>query len=162
MALHTRHFIPLSFDIVLGNFSRGTASSLHFPPPEVELRKTCDINYVSEYPPPADEQKLRKASSEAKWVSWAERYNKFIAKLDDFPVKKGRKFRAYPIHFSTADIECIRDYLSSSAEYKQMIEWDNDQVIYTLHCRVFPLLGGIVSVWFVIGTQTDLLKPFFD
>jgi len=82
--------------------------------------------------------------------------------VEDFPVKKGKKFRAFPVHFSTADIESIRNYLNESIFYKRMIDWPNDQIVYTLHCKVYPLMGGILSVWFVIGTQTPYDDDFFD
>ena len=45
---------------------------------------------------------------------------------------------------------------------KQMIEWPDDSIYYTVQCKIFPLLGGILSVWFVIGTQTTQDQPFFD
>ena len=49
---------------------------------------------------------------------------------DNFPVKKARKFRAYPVHFSTADIEAIRNYLHDCVEYRKMLLWPDDQVTY--------------------------------
>jgi centrosomal protein CEP76 len=92
----------------------------------------------------------------------AQRFRAFNRSLQDFPVKKGKKFRACPIHFSTADIEFIRGFLAESREYQKMIEWPDDKILYSVQIKIFPLLGGILSVWFVMATQTAYDEPFFE
>ncbi|CAD7958402.1 unnamed protein product [Amoebophrya sp. A120] len=126
-----------------------------------KLREQCQIRYDWTFTP-LEDPSCDKKKEVKDWEDWYNRYSNFLQSMEDFPVKKGKKFRAYSIHFSTADIEQIRNYLSDSAEYRAMVDWPDDQIYYTVQCRVVPLLGGILSVWFVLGTQTPHDRPFFD
>ncbi|CAD7945417.1 unnamed protein product [Amoebophrya sp. A25] len=125
------------------------------------LREAAQIRYDWTFAPLADPTFDQKKESQD-WERWVREYEAFLASMDDFPVKKGRKFRAFPMHFSTPDIEEIRNYLTDCPQYRSMIDWPDDQIYYTLQCKVVPLLGGILSLWFVFGTQTPHDRKFFD
>lgn len=145
----------------LDEFLDRAEERMHLDPflcPE-ELRTRAGIRYNWEFGPPDFEDK----EETKKWKLWIGRKEKFDALLeDDFPVRKGKKFRAFPVHFSTPDIEEIRGYLSESIEYRGLLDWSSDAIVYTVHCKMYPLIGGILSVWFVLGAQTPQGIPFFD
>lgn len=143
-------------------------------PPGDLAREQVQVNYTSDFPPDVRDgeckhgghkknEKNKQLASEQKqkWEAWYRKYRRFNNDLGNFPARKGKSFRAFPVHFSTADVESIRTYLNESDEYREMIGWRNDDISYSLHCRVFPLLGGILSVWLVFGTQTEQHEGFF-
>ena len=130
-----------------------------------QLRFPCAVNSKdgSEFPPSEETVTKYSQSGAREWRKWHIAHEKFITQMrEDFPVKKGKKFRAFPIHFSTADIELIRNYLNDSSEYLEMISWGDDSVVYCLQVHIFPLIGGILSVWLMVGTQTPIDVDFFE
>jgi len=38
-------------------------------------------------------------------------------------------------------------------EYKQIIDTDEEDVFYTIECKIIGRLGGILSVWLYVGIQ---------
>lgn len=72
-----------------------------------------------------------------------------------FPTMKGKVFGGFPLHFSSADKDLIRDYVMKSSEYQELIH-QHDDSIFTIHCHIFPLPGGITSTWLFFGTQSPL------
>ena len=43
-----------------------------------------------------------------------------------------------------------------------MIDWPDDQICYTLHVKMFSLLGGILSVWFIFAAQVPYDEELLD
>jgi len=119
----------------------------HLCPPE--LREVCHVRYSGQFVPPAAEVESGRES----WIDFAERYKSFLASMEDFPVRKARRFRAYPVHFSTADLDQVRTYVSELPHYKRLLEWPDEGIVYTVHCKMFSLIGGMLSVWLVVGAQ---------
>lgn len=87
------------------------------------------------------------------WRELKEKQEAFDAKIDDFPTKRGKVFAGIPVHFSTADDGLISTYLKEIKEYVNMLDVKSDDIIYSVECKISPLLGGIQSVWLYIGSQ---------
>eukprot|EP00929_Paragymnodinium_shiwhaense_P033223 TRINITY_DN18288_c0_g2_i2.p1 TRINITY_DN18288_c0_g2~~TRINITY_DN18288_c0_g2_i2.p1 ORF type:complete len:1297 (+),score=415.46 TRINITY_DN18288_c0_g2_i2:172-4062(+) len=77
----------------------------------------------------------------------------FLETIDNFPTKRGKRFRGFPVHFSTSDADDIRSYLMELPLYQEFINADYEDIWYTIECQIFPLLGGVLSVWMYIGIQ---------
>ena len=51
--------------------------------------------------------------------------------------------------------------------YKEFIDKKAEDIFYTIKCLIFPLLGGVLSVWLYIGIQetvreTDDVSSYID
>jgi centrosomal protein CEP76 len=86
----------------------------------------------------------------------------FRRKEDNFPIKKGKKFRGFPVHFCTSDQENIRRYLMEVQEYKEMMDMAEEDVYYSIECRILGRLGGVLSVWLYVGIQEPQRDLDFD
>jgi hypothetical protein len=102
-------------------------------------------NAISRYSEYRKEQDLQ-------WADLESRVKAFQKKLGTFPAKRGKKFRGFPVHFSTPDHSLIRNYLMQLSEYCEFID-KKDEVHYTIACVINSLLGGILSIWLYIGIQ---------
>jgi len=98
------------------------------------------------------------------WDSLCEVIKGFIRDSKKFPVQRGKKFKGFPVHFSTPDSEAIRTYLMNDGptdkhsknfglDYRTFINRPEEDIVYTIECRIFPMLGGVVSTWLYIGIQ---------
>jgi len=95
------------------------------------------------------------------WEKIIEKCKEFIAKKPLFPVKRGKKFIGFPYHFSTANKEQIREFLMEREDYLKVLlpkrkggkVSDEEDLTYTVVCKIYPMLGGIQSVWFYMGMQ---------
>jgi hypothetical protein len=87
------------------------------------------------------------------WMSVEKTFREFIKKEDSFPIKRGKQFSGFPVHFCTSDQESIRQHLMQIKQYKEMLDNPQDDVFYTIECRMFGRLGGILSVWLYVGIQ---------
>ncbi|CAE7368479.1 DRC7 [Symbiodinium natans] len=96
------------------------------------------------------------------WKSLERLCHDFQKKEDSFPIKRGKKFRGLPVHFCTSDQESIRQYLMEITEYKHIIDTDEEDVFYTIECRILGRLGGILSVWLYVGIQEPQRETDFD
>eukprot|EP00397_Hematodinium_sp_SG-2012_P003279 GEMP01003287.1.p1 GENE.GEMP01003287.1~~GEMP01003287.1.p1 ORF type:complete len:1079 (+),score=267.65 GEMP01003287.1:694-3930(+) len=96
------------------------------------------------------------------WKQISLTISRFQKRMDDFPVQKGKQFRGFPVHFCTADTECIRTYLMEFDAYRRMLDWESDQIMYTVACKIYPLLGGILSVWLMLAQQVPIDFSNFD
>jgi len=85
----------------------------------------------------------------------------FQEKLPNFPTKRGKRFRGFPVHFNTSEADSIREYLMSDETYAEMINNDDEDTSYTIECKIFPLLGGVLSVWLYIGVQETMRDDNF-
>eukprot|EP00927_Polykrikos_kofoidii_P025357 TRINITY_DN22798_c0_g1_i1.p1 TRINITY_DN22798_c0_g1~~TRINITY_DN22798_c0_g1_i1.p1 ORF type:complete len:1315 (-),score=263.21 TRINITY_DN22798_c0_g1_i1:111-4055(-) len=96
-------------------------------------------------------------SQAQEWTELNRMVSDFIKSWDAFPIKRGKTFRGFPVHFSTPDCELIRTYLMELPLYRKFIDMggdaDTDDVTYSIEVKMFPLLGGILSVWLYIGIQ---------
>jgi len=79
----------------------------------------------------------------------------FVRSKSIFPTMKGKVFTGFPLHFSCADKDLVRDYIMDSPEYQELIQL-GDHAIFTVYCRIFPMAGGISSTWLFFGTQLPL------
>mmetsp|Transcript_39243 Transcript_39243/g.98745 ORF Transcript_39243/g.98745 Transcript_39243/m.98745 type:complete len:1294 (-) Transcript_39243:41-3922(-) len=70
-----------------------------------------------------------------------------------FEVQRGKEFTGLPVHFCTSDKEEIRGYLMNMKEYQDIAANDKDGAVHTVHCKMFPMLGGVQSTWLYIGMQ---------
>ncbi|CAE7605241.1 DRC7 [Symbiodinium sp. CCMP2456] len=96
------------------------------------------------------------------WKSLERLCHDFQKKEDSFPIKRGKKFSGLPVHFCTSDQESIRQYLMEINEYKQIIDTDEEDVFYTIECRILGRLGGVLSVWLYVGIQEPQRETDFD
>lgn len=88
-----------------------------------------------------------------RWTELFELIAEFQLQLPNFPTKRGKKFSGFPVHFNTSEADSIREYLMSDSTYRQMIDNEDEDTTYTVYCKIYPLLGGVLSVWFYIGVQ---------
>lgn len=70
-----------------------------------------------------------------------------------FPVRPSHTFCGFPLHFATTDSSDIRSFLLSSRRFRRIIEVPVDGVTYVIRCKVYPLMGGVVSCWLFIGCE---------
>lgn len=87
------------------------------------------------------------------WRTLEKQFKEFIKKEDSFPIKRGKQFIGFPVHFCTSDQESIRQHLMTIEQYKDMLDMAEDDVFYTIECKMFGRLGGILSVWLYVGMQ---------
>jgi len=80
----------------------------------------------------------------------------FNSGLDNFPTRRGKKFKGVPYHFNTSEHESIRQYLSKCPQFEAFINHKDEDVVFTVECRIFALLGGVLSVWLYIGIQETI------
>mmetsp|Transcript_77974 Transcript_77974/g.203192 ORF Transcript_77974/g.203192 Transcript_77974/m.203192 type:complete len:148 (+) Transcript_77974:373-816(+) len=75
-----------------------------------------------------------------------------------FPTKKGKRFRGFPLHFTTSDPLDIQQMLMQNEKYRQeILQNENDEgVLFSVHCKIFGLLGGVQSTWLYFGLQEPL------
>jgi len=92
-----------------------------------------------------------KKDQDALWKSMTNKVKNFVQSLDTFPTKRGRILKGFPVHFSTSDKEQIRNYLMSVPEYVEYIDIREEDVFYTIECKITALLGGVLSVWIYFG-----------
>mmetsp|Transcript_8831 Transcript_8831/g.16885 ORF Transcript_8831/g.16885 Transcript_8831/m.16885 type:complete len:1327 (+) Transcript_8831:224-4204(+) len=71
-----------------------------------------------------------------------------------FPTRKAKEFSGIPIHFSTVDKDSIRGYLMKNKQYKEILERSEENLEFTVHCKIFGLLGGVQSCWLYFGVQS--------
>merc|ERR1719362_54389 len=71
-----------------------------------------------------------------------------------FPTRKGKEFSGLPVQFSTVDKDTIRGYLMKNAKYKELLEMSEENLEFTVHCKIFGLLGGVQSCWLYFGVQS--------
>mmetsp|Transcript_85656 Transcript_85656/g.239303 ORF Transcript_85656/g.239303 Transcript_85656/m.239303 type:complete len:1311 (-) Transcript_85656:127-4059(-) len=93
---------------------------------------------------------------------WAELLNLVDAwclRQPNFPLRKGKRFKGMPVHFSTADKELIRTNLMQSKRYCELLDKNDGGMLFTVHCKMFGMLGGVQSTWLYIGVQEPQLDP---
>lgn len=95
------------------------------------------------------------ASEESGWKEVLAKIAGFVRSKAIFPTMKGKVFTGFPLHFSCADKDLVRDYIMDSPEYQELIQL-GDHAIFTVYCRIFPMAGGISSTWLFFGTQLPL------
>lgn len=95
-------------------------------------------------------------SQTEKWDDLCQKIDTFNAGADNFPTRRGKKFRGCPCHFNTSEHESIRQYLSKCTEFEKFINLQDEDVIFTVECRIYPLLGGVLSVWLYVGVQETI------
>jgi len=93
------------------------------------------------------------------WDQVMNEVRQFIDGMGFFPVKKGKDFSGKPMHFSTPDKEIIRGYLmDNDSFFKELCDIkDEENPVFTVHCKMWGLLGGVQSCWLYFGVQK--LKP---
>lgn len=77
----------------------------------------------------------------------------FMDKKDEFPVKRDKELKGITVHFCCSDVDDIRSYLMNLEEYENLINVKDEEIVYVLQARVFPLSGGVQSVWVYVGAQ---------
>lgn len=70
-----------------------------------------------------------------------------------FPVRSSHTFCGFPVHLSTTDASDIRTFLLASRRFRKVMEINVDGITYVVRCKVYPLMGGVVSVWLFIGCE---------
>jgi hypothetical protein len=90
-----------------------------------------------------------------KWARLITETEKFLNDNKLFNVKLGHVWSGFPVHFNTFDKEKIRMYLQDNAQFTGYLEEETitTQPMYTCTVKLFPLLGGVASVWIYIGMQ---------
>lgn len=70
-----------------------------------------------------------------------------------FPVRANHTLTGFPIHLSTTDPAEVRGYITGAKRFRKFIEIPVDDVVYSIMCKVYPLMGGVVSVWLFLGCE---------
>mmetsp|Transcript_78620 Transcript_78620/g.206948 ORF Transcript_78620/g.206948 Transcript_78620/m.206948 type:complete len:544 (-) Transcript_78620:201-1832(-) len=66
---------------------------------------------------------------------------------------RGKTLTGFPAHFCTSDKEEVRSHLMGMSEYQRMMENLAEGTVFTIHCRMFAMLGGVQSLWIYIAMQ---------
>jgi centrosomal protein CEP76 len=105
---------------------------------------------------------FKKDNEEEQPAKWREVLNDvadFEKSKSTFNTRRGKVFKGFPVHFSTTDKELIRKYLMQNKDhddYRKLLQAGNrgdENVIFTVHCKIYSLLGGITSTWLYFGCQ---------
>eukprot|EP00931_Biecheleriopsis_adriatica_P046661 TRINITY_DN26816_c0_g1_i1.p1 TRINITY_DN26816_c0_g1~~TRINITY_DN26816_c0_g1_i1.p1 ORF type:complete len:1266 (+),score=279.51 TRINITY_DN26816_c0_g1_i1:37-3798(+) len=115
--------------------------------------ETLQLKVVNKHGSPFFASEGYVQNQERLWYDLEKLAKEFFKKEDNFPCKKGKKFRGFPVHFCTSDQESIRTYLMQIEDYKAIMDMEEEEVYYTIECRVLGRLGGILSVWLYVGIQ---------
>mmetsp|Transcript_70356 Transcript_70356/g.162655 ORF Transcript_70356/g.162655 Transcript_70356/m.162655 type:complete len:698 (+) Transcript_70356:3-2096(+) len=78
----------------------------------------------------------------------------FCDRKKQFPTRKGKVFNGFPVHFCTVDKDEIRGYLMRLPEYVKLLERTEEGLEFTIHCKIYGLLGGVQSTWIYFGVQS--------
>lgn len=73
--------------------------------------------------------------------------------INNFPVKRGMKFKGYPLHFCTSQADRIREVLFDWPVFKEMLEITDDRVHFIVVSKMYPYASGVLSLWFIIGME---------
>ncbi|CAI7721595.1 NdP2 protein, putative [Plasmodium vivax] len=68
-----------------------------------------------------------------------------------FPVPPNHTFVGFPIHFSTIDFYEVKSFLLHSKRFENIMKLSIDNISFLIYCKVFPLIGGIMSNWMFLG-----------
>ncbi|CRH01096.1 conserved Plasmodium protein, unknown function [Plasmodium relictum] len=68
-----------------------------------------------------------------------------------FPVPPNHTFVGFPIHFSTTDVTEVKTYLLHSKRFENIMKLSIDNISFLIYCKVYPLIGGIMSNWVFLG-----------
>jgi hypothetical protein len=109
----------------------------------------------------AKDYSMYQGKQSQRWDNLQSRIEKFLKHQDSFPTKRGHKFSGFPVHFSTCDQDLIRSHLMQIKEYETFINMKSSKLFYSVQCCIYPLLGGVMSVWLYIGMQ-ELMKQEMD
>merc|ERR1712032_636096 len=125
---------------------------------EVEdyIRHTMDIRHWNAHGSPFDKHNFvasYEADQEHKWKKLKEKVEDFRRDRLTFPTVRGKRFEGFPVHFNTSNVELVRSYLSEMAQYQEYLDRKDDNVHYTLFCKIYPLLGQVLSVWLYLGVR---------
>lgn len=96
-----------------------------------------DSNYVS--------------NQQEEWAKVLSKTLEFINLRKEFPSKRGKDFDGFPIHFSTADRDDMRKYLMKLEGYTKILEDEQPDTYFVVHCRMWSYLDQIPSVWLYFG-----------
>jgi len=102
------------------------------------------------------------ASQNFLWKAFSRKIDNWLKKRLSLPVRRGRTFRGFPVHFSTSETEIIRAYLMDLEEYKQYMDIKHENVWYSIEVLMKPLQGGIQSTWVYVGVQLPKGEKIVD
>jgi len=123
------------------------------------IRDTVDVRQWNKQGSPffldeAERYQQYRADQDRLWGELEHNTRAFCSRIKNaFPTKRGKCFRGFPAHFSTSEHELIRNYLMELDLYKEFIDMASEDIFYSIECRIYPLLGGVLSVWLYIGIQ---------
>lgn len=107
------------------------------------------------HPSPFNSQQYVNESRKAWSKYWK---NKKV--LDDnrkfLPVKSNHVLSGVPFHFSGTDIKEIRFHLMEYRAIAEYIAIPNDDVVYFVVTKVFPMASSVASVWCWVGVEMPL------
>jgi len=85
------------------------------------------------------------------WKKVLDKVTNFINSKKDFPSKRGKEFKGFPIHFSTADRDDMRKHLMKLEGYTKILEDTEVDTFFVVHCHMWGYLDQIPSVWLYFG-----------
>lgn len=94
---------------------------------------------------------LYATSQKEAWNVVFSKVEDFIANKSDFPAQRGKDFDGFPVHFSTADRDDMRKYLMQLDGYTSILEDEQENTSFVVHCKMSGLLNQIPSVWLYFG-----------
>lgn len=120
------------------------------------IRETMDIRCWNVHGSPFNKDKLFSSYEEEqvkKWKKLVKLVEDFRNDRHSFPVHRGRRFEGFPVHFNTSNVELVRSYLCEMKQYHEYLDRKDDNLHYTLVCKIYPLLGQVLSVWLYLGIR---------
>lgn len=114
--------------------------------------------YGSPWSPPSPEKESAgwenyTKDQKKKWNKMLDMVEAWLAQKSTFPVRRGKKFMGFPVHFSTSEEATVRGYLMEMELYKAYVDMPLESVWYTVQVMMKPLQGAIQSTWVYVGIQ---------
>jgi len=119
----------------------------------------CDPKGTAEKPPghasPFNSQAYVQASRKA-WTRYWSHKAALDANRKHLPVKENHVLSGVPFHFSGTDIKEVRKEIMDCRPILEYLAIPNDDVLYFVCVKVFPMANSVASVWCWIGVQMPL------
>jgi len=99
-----------------------------------------------------------KQTQEIGWMRLFTMVETFLGMKSQFPLRRGKDFDGFPVHFSTADRDHMRKYLVELSEYNKILGDKQENTAFVVHCKMFGFLNQITSVWLYFGMHQPSSK----
>jgi hypothetical protein len=91
-----------------------------------------------------------------KWVAYWKRKAELDAKRKYLPVRENHIMSGVPFHFSGTDVKEVRYHIMDCRPILEYLGLQDDDVVYFVATKVFPMANSVASVWCWIGVQMPM------